>query len=76
MNKEMRLIIEIRKSEKMNETQLFEIVKKIIDKNESEYPSFALVSMILDSIEAKSDIFKLEKELPSSPLQIEFKEIK
>ena len=62
----MDLIIEIDKKDKINESELFETLKEFLDKDKGEYPQVAIVSMIMDSFETGSDIFRVKKELKSS----------
>lgn len=74
MSSDMDLIIKIKKQEKVSEGELFGKLKEFLDKNTGEYPQVALVSMIMDSFETGSSIFRLKKELRSSDMQIDFLE--
>jgi len=74
MNSDMDLVVKIKKQEKVSEEELFGKLKEFLDKNEGEYPQVALVSMIMDSFETGSSIFRLKKELKTSDMQINFVE--
>ena len=75
MNKDMDLILSVKKQEKVSEKELFGKIKEFLDKAKEEYPQIALVSMIMDSFETGSSIFRLNKRLESSELQTDFIEI-
>jgi hypothetical protein len=72
MNQDMDLIIKIKKQDKINEEELFGKLKEFLGKNKGEYPQVSLVSMIIDSFETGSSIFKLKKELKVSQIQTNF----
>lgn len=71
MKDEFSLIVKI-KSDKVNEKELFNIVQEILNKKKDEYPNFALISMIMDSIESSNDIFIVKNNIKLSELQIDF----
>lgn len=72
LNEYMDLIIKIDKKDKVSEEELFGKLKEFLDKNKGEYPQVALISMIIDSFETGSSIFKLKKELEISEIQTNF----
>ncbi len=72
MNSDMDLVVKIEKNEKVSEGQLFDKLKEFLDKNTDEYPQVALISMIMDSFETGSSIFRLKKELRTSNIQTDF----
>jgi hypothetical protein len=75
MTSDMDLVVKIKKQEKVSEGELFGKLKEFLDKNTGEYPQVALVSMIMDSFETGSSIFKLKRELKVSDIQTDFLEM-
>ena len=58
------LILEISSLDKeVDSKELFSLVEKFIKNSKDEYPQIAIVSMIMDSLETSSDIFRIEKQL-------------
>ena len=66
LKKYMDLILKIEKRDKINEDELFGKLKEFLERNKGEYPQVAIVSMIMDSFETGSDIFRIKKDIKNS----------
>lgn len=73
MCKELKEIVKVEKKESFKESDVSMKIKEFLESEKTEFPTFALTSMIMDSFVSGSAIFKVSKEIEnSSPLQIEF----
>lgn len=73
MTENLKEIIRIQKKEEFKEEDLSSKIKEFLDTEGTEFPTFALTSMIMDSFLSGSTIFKVTKETREfSPLQEEF----
>lgn len=69
-------VLEINKKTSVSEEELFSKIEEFLKKEKSEYPNFALVTMVMDSFETGSQVFKVRTEIDkdSEPLCVEFEE--
>ena len=73
MVNELKEIIRIEKKEEFKEEDLSNKIKEFLEKEKTEYPTFALTSMIMDSFVSGATIFKVTREKESKePLQKNF----
>lgn len=77
MSYELKAIIKIDKKKEFKEEDLSAKIKEFLEKEKTEFPTFALTSMIMDSFLSGATIFKVTKEIKNdSPLQEEFEVLK
>ena len=73
MVEELKEIIRIEKKEEFSEEDLSSKMKQFLEKEKTEYPTFALTSMIMDSFISGATIFKVTKEIKiDTPMQEKF----
>lgn len=71
----LKEIIKIEKKGKINQKELFDKIKKFLKDEKTEYPSFALTTMMIDAMTSGVSIYKVKKKFQNdSPIQEKFLE--
>ena len=69
----LKEVVNITQKDSVNQEELFSKVQEFLDAEETEYPNFALTTMIMDSFVSGASIFKVVKQLEEeSPVQEKF----
>jgi len=76
MDKTLIEVVKIDKKDSVEEKELFSKVQDFLKADKTEYPNFALTTMIMDSFASGASIFKSTKKIENnSPIQENFVEV-
>lgn len=72
MSEKIEQVSLIEEDDQIGEEEIFNKIKEIMEKDKSEYPNSSLFSMVIDSVNGKRSIFRVNTDFENSSLQEDF----